>query len=168
MADMSERPRINMEPSPADRLLEMAGWALLLLLWGLTLYNFITLPAVIPTHFNFAGKVDNYGSKTTLLILPLAGTFLFFSLTMLNKRPHSFNYPVPITGENARAQYALATRLLRVMQVAIMAVFAVVMAMISSAVRGSAGGLGLWFVPLILVFFAGLTGVYISSSLKAR
>src|SRR5689334_19196218 len=110
---MSSRPKIKLKLSLADKVIEVAGFLALGFLWTLTVSNFSSLPEIIPTHFNGAGEVDDYGSKNMILILPVIATILFAGLTFLNKFPHLFNYPTEITGENAEKQYRSATRLMR-------------------------------------------------------
>jgi len=142
------RPRLTPPHSEIDTMLESAGWLALLLLWGLALYFYATLPAVVPTHFNGAGQVDAHGPKGTIFILPVVGSVLFASMTLLNKVPHIFNYPVPITAVNAPAQYALATRLLRFLKLAIAALFWLLVFFIHASATGQADGISWWVFPL--------------------
>ena len=67
----------------------------------MTVANYFELPEIIPTHYNEAGEADSYGDKLNILALPIISTLLFIGLTILNKRPHLFNYPSEITKENA-------------------------------------------------------------------
>jgi len=89
------------------------SWMLLGFMWAYTIYKFFSLPAIIPTHYNFKNQVDGYGSKYVILTLPVISSFLFGLLSLINKYPQSFNYSVKITEQNALRQYTMATRLLR-------------------------------------------------------
>jgi hypothetical protein len=165
---MNKRPKIDLEPGDGDKLLESLGWLALLLLWGIALYGYARLPAIVPTHFDGAGRVNGWGPKGTFFLLPAVGAALFAVMTILNRFPHIFNYPLPITPQNARAQYVLATRLLRCIKAAIMAIFAMLEYFIY---RGAAGGgmcLGAWFLPFTLALVFVPTAYYLYQSFRAR
>ncbi|MEG4037244.1 hypothetical protein QUA03_25885 [Microcoleus sp. S36b_A4] len=48
----------------------------------------------------------------TVWIMPVVAAIIFALLTAVSRYPHTFNYPVPITSENARRQYLLGRGLL--------------------------------------------------------
>ena len=64
---MNKRPKIELELSPSDKILEIIGWILVLGIWMLTLANYFKLPETIPIHFNGAGEADGFGNKATIL-----------------------------------------------------------------------------------------------------
>ncbi|MEO0312620.1 MAG: hypothetical protein RIQ89_2277 [Bacteroidota bacterium] len=109
----NKRPKIKLEWSKVDYFIEWLGWLMLMGLWLLVLINHPSLPEIIPTHFNFSGHIDGYGSKQLIFNMPVLATVLFVGMTWLNKFPHLFNYPVKITTENAHSQYKIGTRLIR-------------------------------------------------------
>ncbi|HTY08842.1 MAG TPA: DUF1648 domain-containing protein [Candidatus Edwardsbacteria bacterium] len=162
------RPRLTPQPTDLDAMLESAGWLALAALWGLAAYWYATLPAVVPTHFNGAGQVNAYGPKGTIFILPVVGSAMFAVMTLLNRFPHAFNYPVAITAANAPQQYLLATRLLRFLKLAIIAVFCALLAFIHRAAAGAAGGIPGWFLPLIIAACLLPTVWYLVASAKAK
>ena len=45
--------------------------------------------------------------KVTIWIMPAVAAIIFAVLTAVSRYPHTFNYPVRITSENARRQYLL-------------------------------------------------------------
>jgi uncharacterized membrane protein len=98
---MKERPKIKLELTTTDKILEMLGWASILAVWVLILATYTNLPDTIPIHYNGAGQADGFGEKNYIFILPLAATALFVGMTILNKFPHVFNYPINITPHNA-------------------------------------------------------------------
>lgn len=150
-----ERPKITPIPTSTDKLVEVLGWIILLALWGWTITHYSSLPGTIPTHFNAAGKADGFGGKATILSLPLIASLLFIGITVLNRYPHSFNYPTAITQDNALRQYTLATRMLRYLKLVLVLVFGGIEFMTIQNATGKAAGLGAWFLPLtlVLVFF---------------
>ena len=46
--------------------------------------NYAFLSETIPTHFNFQGIPDKWGSKNGILVFPIMGAFLYIVLTTLN------------------------------------------------------------------------------------
>jgi len=149
-------------------MLEIAGWMLLFVLWYLTLHSFSNLPSTIPTHFDFAGKADDFGSKATIFLLPIIGTVLFVGLTVLNRFPHIFNFPTKITEENALRQYTLATKMLRFLKTAILLIFSFIVHKIYSAASGKSDGMGYWFMPLLLGLIFVPIIYYIIKMFKAK
>ncbi len=147
---IEQRPKIKIKLTQPDAFLEMLGWATLGVLWFLTLYNYSSLPSTIPTHFNASGQIDNYGSKSTILILPIIGTVIFVGMTLINKIPHSFNYPRKITPENAEIQYTYATKMIRYLKLMILIVFSSIVYITNLAVASKSDGAGIWFVPVIV------------------
>lgn len=151
---METRPKIKLELSPTDQVLEIVGWFTLATLWWLTLMSYFKLPDTIPTHYNLAGQADSYGSKENILALPMVGTILFVVMTVLSQYPHIFNYPTEITAENAERQYTNATRMIRYLKVAILLIFSFIVFKTLQTATGQAEGLGNWF-------YVFLTGVFV-------
>ncbi len=147
---METQPKINVSLSPLDKILESTGKLLIIIIWGLTLFVFLKLPTVIPTHFNASGQPDDYGNKLTILILPIIATLVYLGLTKLNQHPHTFNYISSITEDNAEKQYTIATRMLRVLKIAILIIFSHTILFTYFTTKGITNGLGIWFLPLIL------------------
>jgi uncharacterized membrane protein len=147
---MNTRPKLSITLMPIDKAIEMLGWLTFVTLWVLTVFNYSSLPDIIPTHFNAAGHADSYGSKGTIFILPIIGTIIFIGLSILNMFPQIFNYPTNITDENALRQYTNATRMIRYLKFAIALIFSVIVFMTSQAAEDKSKGLGIWFLPVML------------------
>ena len=146
-----ERPKIKLIPTTADKMVELLGWLILLALWGWTFTHYSALPDTIPTHFNAAGEADGFGSKASIIGLPVIATLLFIGLTVLNRYPHIFNYPLAIMEDNALRLYTLATRMLRYLKLVLVVVFGGIEFMTIQNATGKGAGLGVWFLPLTLV-----------------
>ena len=140
---MENRPRITLHLTQFDKWLERASKIVLCAMWLLVLFIFSTLPSIVPIHYNALGKVDNYGSKITLFILPVVATLIYFGLTKLNKYPHVFNYMTTITNENAEHQYTLATRMLRILKLAILILISLLVVLSYLVAKGYINGLGI-------------------------
>lgn len=147
---MNKRPKIKLELTTSDRAVEILGWMAILAIWILTITNYTTLPDTIPIHYNGAGQADGFGGKGNILTLPLIATALFIGLTILNRFPHVFNYPTPITEDNSLRQYTLATRMIRYLKLIVVVIFGLIVLQTIRNVNGQISGLGVWFLPLIL------------------
>ncbi|NBY11197.1 MAG: DUF1648 domain-containing protein [Sphingobacteriia bacterium] len=122
--------------------------------YGVHLYGFAS---ILPIHYNILGKPDGYGNKMHVLALPIVSTFLYVGISILNRFPHVFNYPVDITEKNANYQYALATRFLRYLKFILVILFEFIIYNIASQTN-----LRIWFLPCILglVFIPLLYYIY--------
>ncbi len=163
-----ERPKLQLTLSPLDKMVMMLGWIALIALWWLTLTRYHGLPNVIPTHYDAMGKIDAYGGKHTVFILPAIGTFLFLAIAVLNNFPQLFNYPIEITAENALRQYTNATRLLRLLQLMLVLVFLFIQFKTMKAASGGASGLGVWFLPTVLVCVFVPVAYFVARSLQNK
>ena len=149
------RPRIKIEPTGFDKTLEAIGLLGIISLCAVVAIKYSSLPERIPTHFNIRNEVDNYGSKSTILVLPLIGSVIYVLLTVINNYPHVFNYPKAITEENALRQYQLATRLLRLLKVGISFVFLCIIFMTFEAIEGHSDTPGYLIFPMLMLFVFG-------------
>lgn len=148
---MTQRPKLQIQLTTPDRIIEAAGWICLGALWVMTVYAYGNLPETIPTHFGVGGEADDYGSKMTLFFLPVIITLCFIGLTVLHNYPHIFNYLKDITPANALYQYTNATRMIRFIKFSISLISLVIVFMIYNAVITGSGRLGSAFLPIMVV-----------------
>lgn len=120
---MKARPRLELTLTTLDKGIERLCVFLLAILFVQTIFVYLKLPQTIPTHFNALGQPDAHGNKISLFILLLIATVVFIGLTTLNKYPHVLNYLTDITKENAAEQYGFATRMLRLVKLAVLLIF---------------------------------------------
>jgi len=165
---MNKRPRIKLQLNQTDKILEIVGWISVVGIWALPLINYFDLPEIIPIHFNGAGKANGFGNKTHIFVLPIISTLQFIGLTILNKRPHVFNYPSQITKENAFRQYTNATRMMRVLKLVIVLLFGLIVFRKIQIINGHADGLGTWFLPFTIGLFIILTIYFLIISIKDK
>ncbi len=165
---MGVRPIIKIELTQSDKIIEILGWIFIGILWLLTVYFFSLLPATIPTHFNAYGKVDDYGSKATILILPIISSVLFIGLTILNKYPQIFNFPSEITEENALKQYTLATRMIRILKLSLALVFSLIFIQICLASSGITVGFGILLLPVTLLLIFVPIGYFVIKMFRSK
>lgn len=64
------------------------------------------IPDKIPGHYNAAGEIDRYGSKSELIFIPLVGFILYAGITFLEKFPQAWNTGVKITEDNKASVYS--------------------------------------------------------------
>lgn len=147
---MQERPKLKIELTTADMIFEFVGWILIILVWGLAIKNYSSLPNTIPTHYNAVGQADGFGGKANIFLIPLVATVLFIGLSIINKFPHVFNYPTSITKDNALKQYTNATRLVRYLKCILVFIFGLITYQTIRHADGQTYGLGSWFLPMIL------------------
>ena len=145
-----ERPKLKIQLTPTDKVFELLGWGVLFALWVWTSTSYSNLPDIIPTHFNAAGEADGFGRKASIVGLPVIATLLYVGLTALNRFPHIFNFPTPITQDNALRQYTNATRMIRYLKLILVLVFAGISFQTIQQANGETDGLGVWFLPVTL------------------
>jgi uncharacterized membrane protein len=163
-----ERPDIKIKRTAIDWAMEFIAFSFLMILIVLPIVYYGILPETVPVHFNGAGQPDGYGSKNTLLILPMAGLFVYLLLTVIEAFPQVYNFPVEITPENAASQYGLATRLIRILKMVILIIFSFISYQTIRTASGAAEGLGKAFLPIFLLITFGVILVYLVSALNNR
>ncbi|MBW8359481.1 MAG: DUF1648 domain-containing protein [Weeksellaceae bacterium] len=77
------------------KLIKVINYLILAFVWVFMVFNFNSLPETIPTHFGLDNKADAYGSRNSLLILPVVTTALFLLLAYVAKNPYSPLLNVP-------------------------------------------------------------------------
>ena len=165
---MQNRPRLKINVTKLDRLLEILGILLLLLLWASCFwaYKYLGSDQKIPIHFNLQGFPDKYGSKNSLLLLPIIGTALYIGISFLNRYPETFNYWRPITAENALSQYTMATKLLRLITIATLLVFLYIQTSIILAAKNIKAGLSSHTLLIVLLFMLIPTAWYLIQTIR--
>lgn len=150
------RPKINIPLTRFDWVLE----AIAFLIWAggllFLIINFETTPDQIPTHYDHTGTPTTSGSKNSLWLLVAINTSLYVLITIISRFPHSFNYPIEISPQNAERQYTLAVRMMRILKIVVLMIF--VYAHLTSMLARQLGG---WFLPVLTVVMIGIIGLYI-------
>ncbi len=160
------RPKIKIQKEPLDYYLEAAAFLAIAFLFIYPAIHYGGLPEDIPTHFDSKGQPDSYDKKSSIWILPAIGFLIFVMLYFLQKVPHSFNYGVKITEENAENQYRIALRLMRSLNVIIMFSFAYLNYATIQIALENATGLGSAFTPIFIIGIFGVIAVSIYKSFK--
>lgn len=113
------------------------------------------LPESVPTHFNFQGIADGWGSKNSLITLPAAMIVTYIVLTLLSMFPNAYNYPVKLTLDNKERQYANAALMIRALKLEIIILFSnLVYSSISVAMSGKSE-IGIFTLIFFLIAVIG-------------
>jgi len=98
----------------------------LVILLTMIIYPFAiwdTLPLKIPMHFNAAGEIDRYGSRSELFLMPILSIFLYGLMSLVSAFPSAWNMPVTVTRENRDRVYQCTKSLLILMKMEVIALF---------------------------------------------
>jgi uncharacterized membrane protein len=147
------------------RQLERISLILAASLWGYAALAIGSLPETVPTHFNFAGEADSFGSKHILWMLPVIATILVGLMSVVKMHPDYLNMPFRITGENRERQTNLAYGLLSSIACVIPLLFAFIIYSTAQHVE-----YGTFDFPIVLVLAAVFVpiGVYFYLAYRAR
>lgn len=144
------RPHIELESTPVERLLITLSISIYVLWIGWLVWTWPTLPAELPAHFGLEGEVNRWGSKWELLMLPGISGILGAVMLWLRNKPEWHNYPVNITEENAPFYYRLSRNLLVWITFVIVVGFAWISWDVVQIATGKSALLNGWFMPLFL------------------
>ncbi|WLD24790.1 DUF1648 domain-containing protein [Flavobacterium dauae] len=145
---MNTNPKIKVKPTQLTKQLEIVNYFLISVFWIVTCLAYKHLPTKIPTHYNGLGEVDAYGHKITIFLLPIIATILFIVLTILAKKPHTFNYSETITSENVEAQYKNAMRFMQTLNLFVLLIFIFIDYKTIQIALEKNKSLGVWFLPI--------------------
>lgn len=104
------------------------------------------IPGMVPTHFNAAGKPDNYGSKASLIVEPIIALLLMGLFIFIEKFPQAWNFPVKVTEENKERLYGCGLKIIGAIK--ILAVSVCIYGGLSSASNNQLPG---WPVLAVIV-----------------
>lgn len=162
------RPRIKIKPTTTDYLMDVIGTLLLGFTWIHIAIHYHQLPDKIPTHYDLLGNADDYGSKNSIFMLPIISTFIYVGMSVLSYFPHSFNYLVEITAENALKQYTAAVQLLRLLKLSIVITFLLIDYETIQLALNHTSNIGKWMLPVtLLLIFAPIVLYFWKSSRKS-
>lgn len=153
---MGTRPKIKIELTPIDKIIEILGWLCLGTVWVLEILRSPRLSNYFQIHYNATEAFNGLYIKNLNYSSLVSVTFTFVALTILNRFPNIFNYPVPITEHNAGKQYINATRMIRYLKLVI----------VFSPLVGN--GSGTWTLPLFTSALIIPTLFFVIKSLKMK
>jgi|SRR5579884_1348175 len=162
------RPRLSIPRTPYETLLiALTGLGVIAVI-VITAWGWLILPTTIPTHYGISGTPNAYGGKGGLLFLPVLSICLAALLTFVSRFPHSFNYPWPITAENAPRQYYLARLLIRWLALEIVLMMCILQWLIIQAAQSNSASSILLVVPIVVVVLIVTIVLYMVNASRAR
>ena len=164
----NQRPVISLGLSPVLVAVELLAAIAILLAVLLIVQFWAVLPDRIPIHFGDRGLADAWGDKVTIWIVPAVAAIIFAVLTAVSRYPHTFNYPVPITSENARRQYLLGRGLLVWLKAQICWLLAFVVRQQILVALGNAQRFSIELILALVVLIFSTVGVYLFKAYAAR
>ena len=158
---ITKKPQLDIKPTPSDKKLVRMGWIIVALNYLLILVFYFDLPDTIPTHFNLQGEADDFGHKSTLWIIPVLSTALYFGMGFFvtHMKPSNINYPIKVTEKNAPRLYALGLRMLVIINLVTVVAFLLTTFAIVFKVKGILDTLdvpmliGIWVVAGLVPFY---------------
>lgn len=162
---MTKRPRIQIKWKRIDYLLELAGLIALSAMLFVSAYHYRDLPEQIPTHFNASGQVDAWGQRESIWLLPGIAAIMYLLLTLLNRFPHLFNFPVKVTEANAERLYTIGTRAVRLLKIALILMMLYLNWKTISIALANQTGFSMF---AIIVFLLAVTGLIAGMSLQRK
>jgi hypothetical protein len=163
-----KRPVLNVPRTPFELALELVAAGGLVLVFIVLAQAWSGLPDRVPQHFGATGQPDTWGGKNILWLFPGVAAGLSLLLTIANRFPQTFNYPWPITEQNAEAQYVLARTLLTAMKAEIVVLMAYLEWETIRVALGRSAGLGVAFLPVFLGAMVLTTGLYFTRAYQTR
>ena len=165
---MENRPKLKLSLTTTDKIVELLGIISIVAIWILVITSYGKLPDKIPIHYNLNGEVDRISAKESIFALPIIATILFLGLTLLNRYPHHFNYLTKITEENAYNQYSITTKMIRFLKLIVVVIFGIIEWKTIQNAQSTADGLGMWFLPIMLVIICIPLIFFIVKSIKVK
>jgi uncharacterized membrane protein len=165
---------LNETPLPRSRLvvaLEVLSLLGILCSCSIIAAYWQRLPRIIPSHFDFEGRVDGFADKEALLILPAVSVGLYILLTVLSRfhRLLRFSWPFNATTEEAyRRQARIARSLYCWCKFEIVWLFTYISWATIRVGLGKAQGLGRAFLPVVLIVVGGTIMVHLVWAYRHR
>lgn len=144
-------------------LLVALGWITWSALWGPD-----RLPERVATHFDAAGNANAWGSPIGLALLPALALVIYLGMTLVERFPQTFNYPVRVTAENRARLEALTLEMIGWIKAEMLLLFTAIDGLIVNAMHSGQGRFPAQLMPCFLALILGTTGWYIAAMIRAR
>ena len=162
------RPVLDLPRTPFEVALELISTGALAGLCALLARSWPALADRVPQHFGPSGRPDAWGSRNILWLFPAMAVGNYLLMTILSRFPQTFNYPWPLTEQNAAAQYLLARTLLVAIKAEISGLMLFLEWKTIEVASGRSTGLGEWFLPGFLGVIGVTMGLYFLKAYRAR
>jgi hypothetical protein len=166
--DKQQRPVIAIARSPFEMAVEAIAVAGLFASLAIALFSWSRLPDKVPMHYGAAGTADSWGGRWTVALLPAVGLVMYLAMSRVRRAPHQFNYPWPITRENAAGMYRAGAVLMTCVKAEVVWLFTYIEWTTFRVALGEARGLGTWFLPATVALMAATVVLSIVQMSRAR
>lgn len=163
---MANLPKLVIVRSRLEKWHDTVSIIILLFSFVYLIAKWSALPQTIAIHFNGSGEADGWGSKATLLFLPVLALAIYIGLTLLRKIPHQFNYMTTITVQNAPYQYRNSILLNSWVKLELVALFGYLQWAYIQEASGRSSVFGIWQLLLAFVILLGTIIFYAIKSKK--
>lgn len=162
----ANQPVLHLPKTGVEKMMDRISLLLIVInmIYLIGVWN--TLPEQVPIHYNFKGQVDGWGGKSVIWLLPTISFILWFGLTMMERVPHFFNYPIEITEKNAAFQYKNARMMSVFLKVEMILFFLYTSWESVHVAKGNEGGLGVAELPILLILILGSIAFFVTRSLR--
>jgi uncharacterized membrane protein len=151
-----------------NRVPEYLGLVALGVLVAVTYQGAESLPARIPTHFGAGGAPDSWGPKYMLYMLAGIVAVIYGGLTLLQRTPRIYNYPVRVTDENRARLHLIAVGLVRWIKAEMALVFTYIQWAVGQVGTGQAAGLSPAVMIGLVALLLGTAAFFTGWMVKAR
>jgi hypothetical protein len=155
-----DRPRLTIPRTPLEQGLTLAAAAGALGQAAYLMLAYANLPDRVPMHSGFDGTVDSWGPKATLFAFPAISLAMFIGMELTKLIPHYYNYPWPVTSENAERFYRISREMVGWIQAEIVWLFAWIMGNFIAVARAGQGSLDSGFMIVGIALPLATAGVY--------
>lgn len=160
------QPVLHLPKTGLEKILDIVSLLLIIINFGYLISVWDALPEQVPIHFNGKGEVDGWGGRAVIWLLPTISLFLWCCLTMMERVPHLFNYPIEITEKNAVFQYKNARMMSLFLKVEIILLFLYTSWESVHIAKGDEGGFGMAPLPILLIFLLGSIAFFVTRSIR--
>ncbi len=160
---------ITIKKPPLDLIIETLGVVAIIVSFALPAFYYSSLPDTLPRHYGSDGLPDAYSGKGIIWVLPILGFCLYLTISLISSIPSLINLPIKTTPENAEFYQKKYSRMIRIINVWMVLLFAFLTYFSIQIGLGNQTQLPNYFKPISLLLFFGTPLVYIIPDLlKAR
>lgn len=133
-----------------QRIVHILTWVLLAAVWISVPLCWGHLPEQIPTHYDFAGNIDGWGSRAAILLMPVIATVTTAVLLVVERFPQTWNTGVKVTPLNQAFVYRTCADMLATLELTIL------LSMMLPQIWMLMGtAMPIWIMPVLLVLVLG-------------
>lgn len=161
------RPILQIPYCTGEIVLELCAFLGLLSSLLVFAVSWSSIPELGQLKINLPGVT--WEGKKVLWAFPITSLIAYLLLTVGSRNPHKFNYPWPITKDNAERQYHGARIIIVTIKAEMMVIFVYVNWFITRLAIGKLdGGVGIRLVPIFVVLVFGSIGFLIYRLYRLR